>query len=143
MGEHGRRRISRPSALNRAVGSMLAPKLVRLSTARDGAGSRGAPIGGEPHRSSRSSPGGMGRDGAKRISTPPRPERSGTSIRRDEPCSRDPASRSRELAANWIKQAKELGRMKTFRFDVNVGPSLSRAVWLEKARKLEDLGTPR
>jgi probable F420-dependent oxidoreductase len=30
--------------------------------------------------------------------------------------------------------------MKTFRFGVNVGPSLSRAVWLEKARKLEDLG---
>jgi alkanesulfonate monooxygenase SsuD/methylene tetrahydromethanopterin reductase-like flavin-dependent oxidoreductase (luciferase family) len=30
--------------------------------------------------------------------------------------------------------------MKTFRFGVNVGPSRSRAEWLEKARKLEDLG---
>ena len=30
--------------------------------------------------------------------------------------------------------------MKTFRFGVNVGPSRSRAVWAEKARKLEDLG---
>jgi alkanesulfonate monooxygenase SsuD/methylene tetrahydromethanopterin reductase-like flavin-dependent oxidoreductase (luciferase family) len=30
--------------------------------------------------------------------------------------------------------------MKTFRFGVNVGPSRSRAEWVEKARKLEDLG---
>jgi probable F420-dependent oxidoreductase len=30
--------------------------------------------------------------------------------------------------------------MKTFRFGVNVGPSRSRADWVEKARKLEDLG---
>jgi probable F420-dependent oxidoreductase len=30
--------------------------------------------------------------------------------------------------------------MKTFRFGVNVGPSRSRVEWVEKARKLEDLG---
>lgn len=30
--------------------------------------------------------------------------------------------------------------MKTFRFGVNVGPSRSRADWVEKVRKLEDLG---
>ena len=30
--------------------------------------------------------------------------------------------------------------MKTLRFGVNVGPSRSRAEWVEKARKLEDLG---
>jgi probable F420-dependent oxidoreductase len=30
--------------------------------------------------------------------------------------------------------------MKTFRFGVNVGPSRSRVDWVEKARKLEDLG---
>ena len=30
--------------------------------------------------------------------------------------------------------------MKTFRFGVNVGPSRSRTEWVEKARKLEDLG---
>jgi alkanesulfonate monooxygenase SsuD/methylene tetrahydromethanopterin reductase-like flavin-dependent oxidoreductase (luciferase family) len=30
--------------------------------------------------------------------------------------------------------------MKTFRFGVNVGQSRSRGEWLEKARKLEDLG---
>jgi hypothetical protein len=30
--------------------------------------------------------------------------------------------------------------MQTFRFGVNVGPSRSRADWVEKARKLEDLG---
>ncbi len=33
-----------------------------------------------------------------------------------------------------------VGRLKTFRFGVNVGPSRSRAEWAEKARKLEDLG---
>ena len=33
--------------------------------------------------------------------------------------------------------------MKTFRFGVNVGPSRSRADWVEKARKLEDLGYAR
>src|SRR3984893_18498034 len=36
--------------------------------------------------------------------------------------------------------SSEPGRMKTFRFGVNVGPSRSRAEWAEKARKLEDLG---
>ena len=30
--------------------------------------------------------------------------------------------------------------MKTYRFGVNLGPSRSRAEWVEKARKLEDLG---
>jgi len=30
--------------------------------------------------------------------------------------------------------------IKTFRFGVNVGPSRSRKEWVEKARKLEDLG---
>jgi len=33
-----------------------------------------------------------------------------------------------------------LGRMKTYRFGVNVGPSCSRAEWTQKARKIEDLG---
>ena len=35
---------------------------------------------------------------------------------------------------------QELGRMKTYRFGVNVGPSRSRAEWTQKARKIEDLG---
>src|ERR1700737_1414747 len=40
-----------------------------------------------------------------------------------------------------LEQASpEPDRMKTFRFGVNVGPSRSRAEWVEKARKLEDLG---
>ena len=39
-----------------------------------------------------------------------------------------------------LKTSEEPGRMKTFRFGVNVGPSRSRAEWGEKARKLEDLG---
>jgi hypothetical protein len=30
--------------------------------------------------------------------------------------------------------------MKPYRFGVNVGPSRSRAEWVDKARKLEDLG---
>jgi hypothetical protein len=30
--------------------------------------------------------------------------------------------------------------MKTYRFGVNLGPSRSRAEWVEKARKLEELG---
>jgi hypothetical protein len=33
----------------------------------------------------------------------------------------------------------ESGRMKPFRFGVNVGHASSRAEWAEKARKLEDL----
>ena len=36
--------------------------------------------------------------------------------------------------------SQEPGRMKTYRFGVNLGPSRSRAEWVEKARKLEDLG---
>src|SRR5580692_956441 len=36
--------------------------------------------------------------------------------------------------------SQEPNRMKTFRFGVNVGPSRSRVEWVEKARKLEDLG---
>jgi hypothetical protein len=43
-------------------------------------------------------------------------------------------------AANWVKPSQEPGNMKIFRFGVNVGPSRSRAEWVEKARKLEDLG---
>jgi alkanesulfonate monooxygenase SsuD/methylene tetrahydromethanopterin reductase-like flavin-dependent oxidoreductase (luciferase family) len=36
--------------------------------------------------------------------------------------------------------SQEPDRMKTFRFGENVGPSRSRAEWVEKARKLEGLG---
>jgi hypothetical protein len=36
--------------------------------------------------------------------------------------------------------SQEPGRLKTFRFGVNVGPSRSRAEWVAKARKLEGLG---
>ena len=48
----------------------------------------------------------------------------------------------RSFAARIGDVANELKSdqpMKTFRFGVNVGPSLSRAGWAEKARKLEDL----
>jgi hypothetical protein len=46
-------------------------------------------------------------------------------------------------SASWYRlteTSREPGRMKTYRFGVNLGPSRSRAEWVEKARKLEDLG---